>query len=49
MAQPNRGGHGSAPTAAPITTLKVEQTGGSAKGTTMFSSTPTGVKGSKSK
>lgn len=47
MAQPNRGGHGSAPTAAPITTEKVEQKGGGSQGATMFGYTTPGVGGSK--
>lgn len=47
MAQPNRGGHGSAPISKPIETEKVEQKGGSAQGSTMFGWTPKGVGGSK--
>lgn len=47
MAQPNKGGHASPNTAKPITTTKVEQTGGSAKGSTMFSVNPKGTRGGK--
>lgn len=49
MPQPNRGGHATPNVAKPITTTKVEQTGGSAKGTTMFSQNPKGTRGSKNR
>lgn len=49
MAQPGRGSHGAAPTAAPISEKKVQSNGGSKQGETKFGQIIAGVKGSKSK
>jgi hypothetical protein len=49
MAQPGRGSHGSAPTAAPISEKKVQSTGGTKQGDTQFGYITPGVKGTKNK
>jgi hypothetical protein len=49
MAQPGRGSHGAAPTAAPISDKKVQSNGGAKQGDTHFGHITPGVKGSKNK